>query len=392
MRRKKTSLANALSHLGRQTSGNGRPVNLPLMQGSTLLFDTLADFENARDSRYRPDVLYYGRYGNPASFQLENMMAEIEGADHCISVSSGLTAVTMALMAATKANAHVLVADNVYAPTRLFCDTVLAGFGVQVTYFDPMSGARLAAMLQPNTAAVMFEAPGTGTFEVPDIPAIAKVAREHGAVSILDGTWATPVFCRPIKLGVDIVAHSGSKYIGGHADTLIGFIVCNAAHYLKMRKMALAFGDIAGAHDIFLSLRGLRTLEIRMRHFEAAALKIATWLSGQPQVKKVLHPAFPDCPGHEFWSRDFRGSSGIFSVLFDCADKNKLRRFIDNLKMFGLGVSWGGFESLALPMDPAPVRTATPWAERGQLVRFNIGLEDTDDLISDLAQALKQFD
>lgn len=392
MSRKKLNLANALSHLGRQTSGSGRPVNLPLMQGSTMLFDTLADFENARDSRYRPDVLYYGRYGNPASFQLENMLADLEGADHCVSVSSGLTAVTMALMAAAKAGGHVLVADNVYAPTRLFCDTVLAGFGVEVTYFDPMSGARLAAMLQPDTAAVMFEAPGTGTFEVPDIPAIAKVAREHGAVSILDGTWATPVFCRPIKLGVDIVAHSGSKYIGGHSDTLIGFIVCNAAHYLRIRKTVLAFGDRAGAQDVFLSLRGLRTLEIRMKHHEAAAMKIATWLSRQPQVEKILHPAFPDCPGHEFWSRDFKGSSGIFSVLFKSGDKSRLNRFIDGLKMFGLGVSWGGFESLALPVDPTPVRTATPWTETGQLVRLSIGNEDPEDLIADLRQSMRYWD
>lgn len=392
MSRKKLNLANALSHLGRPTSGSGRPVNLPLMQGSTLLFDTLADFENARDSRYRPDVLYYGRYGNPASFQLENMLADLEGADHCISVSSGLTAVTLALMAATKANGHVLVADNVYGPTRLFCDTVLVGFGVQVTYFDPMLGARLAAMLQPDTSAVMFEAPGTGTFEVPDIPAIAKVARDHGAVSILDGTWATPVFCRPIKLGVDIVAHSGSKYIGGHSDTMIGFIVCNAEHYLRMRKTVLAFGDRAGAQDVFLSLRGLRTLEIRMKHHEAAAMKIATWLSRQPQVKKILHPAFPDCPGHEFWSRDFEGSSGIFSVLFKSGDNNRLNRFIDGLKMFGLGVSWGGFESLALPVDPAALRTATPWTETGQLVRLSIGNEDPGDLIADLRQSMRHWD
>lgn len=392
MSRKKLNLANALSQLGRQKSGNGRPVNLPLMQGSTLLFDTLADFENARDSRYRPDVLYYGRYGNPASFQLENMLADLEGADHCISVSSGLTAVTMALMAATKANSHVLVADNVYAPTRLFCDTVLAGFGVQVAYFDPMLGARLAAMLQPNTAAVMFEAPGTGTFEVPDIPAIAKVARDHGAVSILDGTWATPVFCRPIKLGVDIVAHSGSKYIGGHSDTLIGFIVCNAEHYLRMRKTVLAFGDRAGAQDVFLSLRGLRTLAMRMKHHEAAAMKIATWLSRQPQVEKILHPAFPDCPGHEFWSRDFKGASGIFSVLFKSGDKNRLTRFIDGLNMFGLGVSWGGFESLALPVDPTEVRTATPWTETGQLVRLSIGNEDPGELIADLRQSMRHWD
>ena len=252
MSHKKTSLANALSQLGRQESGSGRSVNLPLMQGSTLLFDSLADFEAARDSRYRPDVLYYGRYGNPASFQLENMLAELEGAEHCISVSSGLTAVTMALLAATQAGSHVLVADNVYAPTRLFCDTVLARFGVEVTYFDPMLGARLAGMLHSDTAAVMFEAPGTATFEVPDIPAIAKVARDHGAISILDGTWATPVFCRPIKLGVDIVAHSGSKYIGGHHDRI---------HRVQRRALSLDAQDGAG----------VRRPRRRARHFSFAA-------------------------------------------------------------------------------------------------------------------------
>jgi len=285
-----------------------------------------------------------------------------------------------------------LVADNVYAPTRLFCDTVLARFGVEVTYFDPMVGARLESMVRPNTAAVMFEAPGTATFEVPDIPAIARVARAAGAVSILDGTWATPVFCRPMELGVDVVAHSGSKYIGGHSDTMIGFIVCNGAHYSMMRKTVLAFGDRAGAHDIFLSLRGLRTLEVRMKSHEASALKVARWFAAQPQAHKVLHPAFPECPGHEFWARDFRGSSGIFSVLFDCDSEPKLRRFIDGLNMFGLGVSWGGFESLALPFDPTAARTATPWRETGQLIRFNIGLEDADDLIADLAQAIQLLD
>jgi len=392
MPRDKIKLANALSHLGRQTSGSGRSVNLPLMQGSTMLFDSLDDFEAARDNRYQPEVLYYGRYGNQASFELEHMLATLEGAQHCISVSSGLTAVTMALLAAAQADGHVLVADNVYAPTRLFCDTVLARFGVTVTYFDPMVGARLAAMMQPNTTAVMFEAPGTATFEVPDIPAVARVARDAGAVSILDGTWATPVFCRPIELGVDIVAHSGSKYIGGHSDTMIGFIVCNGAHYSMMRKTVLAFGDRAGAHDVFLSLRGLRTLEVRMKNHEAAALKVARWFAAQPQVKKVLHPAFPDCPGHEFWARDFHGSSGIFSVLFKCADKTKTRKFIDGLAMFGIGVSWGGFESLALPFEPAAARTATAWQEAGQLIRFHIGLEDTDDLIADLAQAIQHLD
>lgn len=388
MGKDKVLLANMLTHLGRDNVGNGRPVNLPLVQGSTMLFDTLEDFEASRNGRYEPDTLYYGRYGNPASFQLENMIARLEAADHCISVSSGLTAATIALMGATRAGDHVLVADNVYAPTRLFCDSVLARFGVEVSYYDPLIGEDLSSLMRPNTTAVMFEAPGTGTFEVPDIPAIASAARSQGAISILDGTWATPVFCQPIQLGVDVVVHSGSKYIGGHADTMIGFIVCNSEHYQAMRKMVLAFGDRAGAQDIFLSLRGLRTLEMRMHHHQSTALEIARWLSEQQQVLKLLHPAFPDCPGHEFWKRDFSGASGVFSVLFKPCTKDQIGRFIDSLRMFGLGVSWGGFESLALPVDPSAARTACPWTEKGQLVRFSIGNENTADLIEDIKQAL----
>lgn len=392
MSKAQMNLSNTLAHLGRDRAGNGRLVNLPLMQGSTMLFDTLAEFEAARNDRYAPNTLYYGRYGNTASFELENMVAQLEEGDHCVSVSSGLTAITVALMAVSKADSHVLVADNVYGPTRLFCDTVLTRFGVEITYFDPMMGADLDSLIQPSTVAIMFEAPGTGTFEIPDIPAIAKVARQHGVVSILDGTWATPVFCQPLKLGVDVVVHSGSKYISGHSDVMIGFIVCHQAHYEPIRKMALAIGDRAGSQDVFLSLRGLRTLQIRMKHHETAALSIANWLSEQHQVLKVLHPAFQECPGHEFWKRDFSGASGLFSVLFQPCCTEQLNRFIDSLKIYSLGVSWGGYESLALPVDPTGVRTACPWQEPGQLVRFSIGNEEIDDLIADLAQALPHLD
>jgi cystathionine beta-lyase len=320
------------------------------------------------------------------------MMAKLEGADHCITVSSGLTAVTVALMAATKAGDHLLVADTVYGPTRSFCDTVLARFGVEVSYFDPMIGEGLVSLLQDNTTAVMLESPGTGTFEVPDIPALTTVCRDKKITSILDGTWATPIFCQPISLGIDVVVHSGSKYISGHSDVMIGFIVCNEQHYGSMRKMALAIGDRAGSQDIFLTLRGLRTLQLRMRNHESAAYEIANWFSAQPQVDKVLHPAFKDCPGNEFWERDFTGASGLFSVLFKQTDTEKLAHFVDGLAMFGLGVSWGGFESLALPVSPASMRTAKPWDETGSLVRFSIGNESRSDLIADLAQAIKHLD
>ena len=386
---KDASLTDALVHRGRGPAVSGRSVNLPIDQSSTLLFDTLAEFESARAGRYEHGTLYYGRYGNPVSFALERMMATLEGGYGCVSLSAGLTAVTMALMAATKAGDHVLVADNVYGPTRGFCDSVLARYGVEVAYFDPMVGEGLADLMRPNTAAVMLEAPGSGTFEVPDIPALTRVAREHGAISILDGTWATPIFCRPLDLGVDAVVHSGSKYICGHADAMIGFIVCNEASYAQMRKMTLDVGDKAGAQDVFLALRGLRTLEMRMRHAQDAGMTIARWLAEQPETLKVLHPAFPDCPGHAFWQRDFSGAAGLFSVLFKPCSDAQLHAFVDALAMFSVGVSWGGFESLVLPVKPN--RTATPWTAEGRVVRFSIGNEDVLSLIDDLEQAMKHL-
>lgn len=383
-------LSDALAHLGRGPETDGRQVNPPIHQGSTVLFNSVAAFQAARAQRYEHGAVYYGRYGNPATFELERMIATLEGAAGCIAVSAGLTAVSLALTGATKAGDHVLVADNVYGPTREFCDRVLGRFGVEISYFDPMIGAAVSEQMRPNTAAVMFEAPGSGTFEVPDIPAIAAAARAAGALSIIDGTWATPVFCRPLALGVDVVVHSGSKFICGHADAMIGFIVCNDASFDGMRRNSLAFGERAGAQDVFLALRGLRTLEMRLKHVEAAGLAVARWLGEQPAVKRLLHPAFPSCPGHAVWRRDFDGAPGLFSVLFKPCDDAKLFGFIDALKMFGIGVSWGGFESLALPV--APHRTAAPWTEEGRIVRFNIGLESVDSLIADLAQALPRLD
>lgn len=383
-------ITDAFVHLGRGPSNEGRQVNLPIVQGSTVLFNTLSAFEAARDSRYEPGTLYYGRYGNEATFELEAMIAQLEGAEGAIAVSAGLSAVTLALMSATEAGKHVLVADNVYTPTRTFCDGVLARFGVDIQYFDPMIGDSISRLMRPETAVVMFEAPGSGTFEVPDIPAIAAAARTCGAISILDGTWATPVFCKPLALGVDVVAHSASKYICGHSDAMLGLIVCNAGTYLRMRKGCLAFGERASGQDIFLALRGLRTLEMRMRHAEEAGMRVASWLGKQPQVLRLLHPATPDCPGHAHWKRDFAGTAGLFSVVVKPCGHDKVHAFIDALKMFGVGVSWGGFESLVLPVEP--LRTVSPWREEGRVIRFNIGHESTDSLIADLTQALPLLD
>ncbi|MEO9649415.1 MAG: cystathionine beta-lyase [Roseobacter sp.] len=378
--------ADDLVQMGRPDRTDGRQVNLPLELGSTIVFDTLAAFEEARDARYDSGTMYYGRYGNQASFQLEKMLAKLEGADTVTLTSSGVSAITMALMTFARPGAHLLVADHVYGNTRAFCEGVLTRMGVEVTYFDPMIGANISNLIRDNTCAVMFEAPGSGTFEVPDIPAIAAAARMACVPTILDGTWATPIFCHPLALGVDIVVASMSKYLSGHSDCMMGMIACNIAHAAEIRKTTFAFGDKTGGQEVFLALRGLRTLKMRMETFDRVGREMGDWFATQPQVKTVLHPAFKSCPGHAYWARDFSGAAGLFGVVFHPCEDEQIRAFVDALQHFGIGVSWGGYESLVLPVKPQ--RTASTWSEDGQLVRFNIGLEDIDSLKADLLTAL----
>ena len=387
---KPNNITNELVHLGRDNNINGRSVNLPIHQTSTILFNSLEEFEEARDARYEKGTLYYGRYGNPATFQLEQMISDLEEGAGCIAVSSGLTACAISLMTFASAGSHILIADTVYGPTRMFCENVLKNYGVSITYFDPMIGAGIEKLIQINTSVVFLEAPGSGTFEVPDIPAITQITKERKITSLIDGTWSTPLFCKPLTLGIDVVVHSGSKYISGHSDAMLGFIVTNNEDdYEKTRKMSLAFGDRAGANDVFLALRGLRTLEVRLRQHQESTLKIIAWLKEQPVVARILHPASPDCPGHKYWSRDFKGAAGLFSVELNEIPEKKVRKMINSLSLFGIGLSWGGFESLILPVEPAAFRVATEWKERGPLIRLNIGLENTESLIEDLAAGFK---
>ncbi len=382
----RSNTADDLVQLGRPDRLDGRHVNMPLELGSTIVFDTLAAFEAARDARYETGTMYYGRYGNDASFKLETMLAELEGADNVTLTSSGVAAITMALMSFVSPGAHLLVADHVYGNTRVFCDGVLTRMGVQVSYFDPMIGAGVADLIRDTTCAIMFEAPGSGTFEVPDVPAITGAARAAGVPTILDGTWATPIFCQPLALGVDVVIASMSKYLSGHSDCMLGMIACTADHTAVIRKTTFAFGDKTGGQEVFLALRGLRTLKMRMEHFDKAGRDMAAWFAQQPQVKTVPHPAFDTCPGHAHWARDFSGAAGLFGVVFHPCSDEQVRAFVDALNHFGIGVSWGGYESLVLPVTPQ--RSAGTWDEDGQLVRFNIGLEAPDTLKADLAAAL----
>jgi cysteine-S-conjugate beta-lyase len=375
-----------LVQMGRPQKAEGRHVNLPIELGSTFLFDTLAAFEAARDARYENGALYYGRYGIEASFSLETMLAALENAAGVTLTSSGVAAISTCLLTFARPGMHLLVADNVYGNTRAFCDAILKPMQVEVEYYDPMIGAGLAGLLRENTCAVMFEAPGSGTFEVPDIPAIATAARAAGVLSSIDNTWATPLFCKPLDLGCDISLASCSKYLSGHSDCMMGMIAANATHHMQIRKTVMAIGDKPGAQEIFLTLRGLRTLKPRMAAIDAAGREVAAWLAARPEVETVLHPALETCPGHANWQRHFQGAAGLFGIILRSASPESVRAFVDGLHHFGIGVSWGGYESLVLPMEPP--RTATRAPRQGALIRFNIGLDDVETLKVDLAAAL----
>ncbi|MEM7259085.1 MAG: cystathionine beta-lyase [Pseudomonadota bacterium] len=372
---------------GRPARKEARHVNLPIELGSTMVFDTMDAFEAARDNRYQSGTMFYGRYGNEASYQLENVLAELEGAAGVTLTSSGVAAISLTLQSLVNPGDHLLVADNVYGNTRAFCERVLPAQQVDVEFFDAATGAQVSELFRSNTAAVMFEAPGTGTFEFPDIQGIATAAREASVVSVLDGTWATAIFCQPLALGVDVLVYSGSKYICGHSDCMFGVIAsAQQQHHDDIRHSVMSYGDKIGSHEVFLALRGLRTLELRMQTVNQSGLTIAKWFAQQPQVLQVLHPALPDCPGHEYWKQYCSGSAGLFGVVFTPVSDERINRFVEALHHFGIGVSWGGYESLVLPVKP--VRTATQWQHQGQLVRFNIGFESTESLIEDIQSAI----
>jgi cystathionine beta-lyase len=368
---------------GRDTDAQHGFVNPPVFHASTVLYPTAAD-QVAHRARYQ-----YGRRGTPTSEALENALGALEG-DHCAGVAllpSGLAAIATALMTVAGAGDHVLVTDSVYRPTRSFCDGVLRRMGVETTYYDPLIGADIAALFRPNTRAVFVEAPGSQSFEMQDVPAIAKVAHEKGAVVLMDNTWATPLYFRALDKGVDLSIQAGTKYIGGHSDLMFGYVAANAALLAKLKDTVTALGLCVGPDDMYLALRGLRTLAVRLRrHFESG-LAVARWLARRPEVARVLHPALESDPGHAIWKRDFTGACGLFSVVLRPASQSAVFAFMDALTLFGLGYSWGGYESLVISFDCTDYRTATRWAPGGPTLRFHVGLEDPDDLIADLDNA-----
>lgn len=355
-------------------------VNPPVYHASTLLYPTAED-QIAHRARYN-----YGRRGTPTSEALENALREIEG-DGCAGVSllpSGLAAISAALIATTRAGDQVLVPDSVYRPTRNFCNGVFKRFGVETTYYDPLIGADIARLFKPKTRVVFVEAPGSQSFEMQDIPVIAKIAHEQNAVVLMDNTWATPLYFRAFEKGVDLSIQAGTKYIGGHSDIMFGCVSANAVTLPALKDTVYSMGLCVGPDDMYLALRGLRTLGVRLdRHFQSG-LRVARWLEQRPEVLRVMHPALDRDPGHKIWKRDFTGACGLFSVVFKPTSEQSVHAFLNELALFGLGYSWGGFESLAILFDCTEYRTATKWAPGGPTVRLHIGLEDPDDLIADL--------
>jgi cystathionine beta-lyase len=366
---------------GRNPHAHHGYVNTPVYHASTLLYRTAEDYL-AQNSQY-----HYGRRGTPTSEALEKAIQEIEG-PACAAVAllpSGLAAASTALLAALKSGDHVLVTDSVYGPTRTFCDTVLARCGVTTTYYDPLIGAGIAALLQPHTRAVFTETPGSLSFEMQDIPAIAAVAHQNNALLLTDNTWAGPLYFKALEKGVDLAIQSGSKYIGGHSDLTVGTVSANKATAQRLMDTVYTMGLCVGPDDMNLTLRGLRTLAVRLRQHHQSGLKIAKWLAERPEVLKVLYPALPGAPGHDIWKRDFTGACGLFSIVLKPVSEKAVLAFLNALSVYGIGVSWGGFESLAIPLfEVARYRTATKFEPGGPMVRFHIGLEDVGDLIADL--------
>jgi cysteine-S-conjugate beta-lyase len=365
---------------GRDTEAQKGFVNPPVVHGSTVLYPT-ADDLHAHRGEYQ-----YGRHGTPTTRALQDVLMALEG-PQCAGVGlapSGLAAISTALLSVLKAGDHLLVCDNVYRPSRNFCNGMLARYGVETTYFDPRIGPGIEALFKPNTRAVLVEAPGSQSFEMPDMPAIAAVAHARGVVVIDDNTWATPLYHRSLEQGVDISIQAATKYIGGHSDIMFGTISANAKAWPLLAEGIRLLGVCAGPDDVYLALRGVRTLSVRLAQHYRSGLEMARWLQARPEVARVLHPALESDPGHAIWKRDFTGASGLFSIVLKPVPQKAVDALLDAVKLFGMGYSWGGFESLVIPFDCSEYRTATNWAPGGPTLRLHIGLESTDDLKADL--------
>ena len=377
-----TGINTRLAHIGYNPRDYFGFVNPPVVHASTVLYPDAATLVS-RNQKYT-----YGTHGTPTTDALGHAMDTLEGSAGTVAVPSGLAAVTLALLAFVSAGDHVLIVDSVYGPTRHFADTMLKRLGVEVQYYDPRIGAGIAGLMKPNTTVVFTESPCSNTFEIQDIPAIAKAAHGGGAIVMIDNTWATPLFFRPLDHGVDISIHAATKYPAGHSDVLLGTVSANEACWKRLDAAFSALGLCAGPDDVYQVLRGLRTMGVRLERHQKSALDVAAWLEGQQGVARVLHPALPSHPDHALWKRDFSGSSGVFSIVLAGGGQKQQHAFLDALSLIGLGYSWAGFESLAVPVFLGD-RTIMKENYEGPLVRLQIGLENVEDLKADLARGLE---
>lgn len=382
-----------LTHLGRDPKRFGGLVNVPICRGSTVLSSTVAQWQQRIADRAAdvPGAMTYGRFGTPTHHALEDAVAQLEGGHRARLFPSGLAAIVTVLTGLLKQGDHVLLTDSAYGPTRVFLERVLSRFGVELSLYDPSLGGGIESQFKPNTRLVYVESPGSNTFEVQDVPAIAAAARRRGAWVVMDNTWATPLFFKPLAHGVDVSIQAATKYIVGHSDALLGVATCTERAWPLVKQAADDLGQVAGPDEAYLALRGLRSMGVRLqRHFDAG-LEVARWLQRHEAIETVLHPALPSHPTHALWQRDFQGASGLFAVVLKSESARDLHGFIDALQLFGLGVSWGGFESLVVPVQPTGDHLARRWPWKGQALRLHVGLEDPRDLIADLASALSKI-
>jgi cystathionine beta-lyase len=380
-----------LTHVGNRPRDHSGVVNPPVYHASTILFPTVATLREAEADRGRFSMVTYGRQGTPTTIAFEEAVARLEGADRALALPSGLAAIAATLMAFLKAGDHLLMVDTVYGPVRSLCKRLLAGLGIETTYYDPALGDRISGLMRPETRLVYLEAPGSLTFEMQDVPAIAAAAKARGATVVMDNTWATPLYFKPLRHGVDLVIEAATKYIGGHSDLMMGVVAADQDRLIRVKTAAHMMGHAAAPDDCYLALRGLRTLSVRLERHQRTGLALARWLQARPEVERALHPALPEHPGHGLWKRDFAGATGLFSIVLKPCSPKALEAMLDGMALFGMGYSWGGYESLILPVDPKASRSATRWEAAGPVLRLHAGLEDVKDLIADLEQGFARL-
>jgi len=380
-------------HSGLHPERHHGAVNPPVFHASTILSENVAEFRRRRQNWIleQPGT-YYGRFGTPTIEALQEAIAALEGGHRTVVYPSGLAACAGALLAFLSAGDQLLMSDTVYGPTRNFATGFLKRFGVSTTFFDPLVGRSIESLIRPETRVIYLESPGSLTFEVQDVPAIAEAAHRRGITVIADNTWGTPLFFKPFAHGVDVSVQAATKYIVGHSDAMLGAITCTKEAWPRLRRSTHELGQTAGPDDVYLGQRGLRTLAVRLKQHWKAGVALAEWIARQPEVERVLHPALPGDPGHAIWKRDFTGACGLFGVVLkEGITERALGAMIDGLELYGIGSSWGGFESLIVPFDPRETRSATQWPHKGPCFRIHAGLENVEDLIADLEAGFERL-